>query len=102
MRFLRYIRRWGKKVIFLLNKVDILASGSEVDEVLRAKLPGVGWVILYGLCVDKALFFLLEIVGDGNTIVSGVRVRARRLPSCTGARRLSLVGSSVRDEQRRV
>lgn len=37
MRFLRYIRRWGKKVIFLLNKVDILASGSEVDEVLRAK-----------------------------------------------------------------
>ena len=36
VRFLRYIRRWGKKVIFLLNKVDILASGSEVDEVLRA------------------------------------------------------------------
>lgn len=34
VRFLRYIRRWGKKVVFLLNKVDILASGSEVDEVL--------------------------------------------------------------------
>ncbi|KAK9834814.1 hypothetical protein WJX81_000733 [Elliptochloris bilobata] len=33
VRFLRYIRRWGKKVVFLLNKVDILATDGEVDEV---------------------------------------------------------------------
>jgi len=32
VRFLRYIRRWGKKVVFLLNKVDILADGGEVAE----------------------------------------------------------------------
>ncbi len=35
MRFLRYIRRWGKKVVFLLNKVDILSGPTEV----RAQSP---------------------------------------------------------------
>ena len=39
MRFLRYIRRWGKKVVFLLNKVDILASDSEVDEARPTPTP---------------------------------------------------------------
>ena len=31
--FLRYIRQWGKKVVFLVNKVDILASAAEQAEV---------------------------------------------------------------------
>ena len=30
MRFLKYIRQWGKKVVFLVNKVDILSSSHEV------------------------------------------------------------------------
>lgn len=30
VRFLKYIRQWGKKVVFLVNKVDILSGGSEV------------------------------------------------------------------------
>jgi hypothetical protein len=29
-----YCRKWGKKVVFLLNKVDILASDAEVQEVV--------------------------------------------------------------------
>ena len=33
MGFLRYIRQWGKKVVFLVNKADILASQQEQAEV---------------------------------------------------------------------
>ena len=29
MRFLKYIRQWGKKVVFLVNKVDILSDSGE-------------------------------------------------------------------------
>ena len=32
-RFLRYIRQWGKKVVFVVNKADILRSEEEVAEV---------------------------------------------------------------------
>jgi hypothetical protein len=28
--FLRYIRQWGKKVVFILNKSDVLSTYSEV------------------------------------------------------------------------
>ncbi|MBI3286928.1 MAG: dynamin family protein [Chloroflexi bacterium] len=31
--FLEQIRSWGKKIVFVINKVDILASDEEVDEV---------------------------------------------------------------------
>jgi hypothetical protein len=33
-QFLGTIRDWGKKVVIVVNKVDILATGAEVDEVL--------------------------------------------------------------------
>ncbi|XP_024533529.1 probable transmembrane GTPase FZO-like, chloroplastic [Selaginella moellendorffii] len=33
--FLRYIRRWNKKIIFTLNKCDLLSEESEVEEVRR-------------------------------------------------------------------
>ncbi|BDA44834.1 probable transmembrane GTPase FZO-like, chloroplastic [Coccomyxa sp. Obi] len=35
VRFLKYIRQWGKKVVFLVNKVDILSGSNEVDEVAQ-------------------------------------------------------------------
>ncbi|DBB09704.1 TPA: hypothetical protein ACH3X3_001344 [Trebouxia sp. C0006] len=35
VNFLKYIRQWGKKVIFLVNKVDILSSDEEVQEVVK-------------------------------------------------------------------
>jgi len=33
--FLKYIRQWGKKVVFVVNKVDILSNDREVEEVTR-------------------------------------------------------------------
>ena len=33
MRFLKYIRQWGKKVVFLVNKVDILSDSTEVSAI---------------------------------------------------------------------
>jgi hypothetical protein len=33
VKFLRYIKQWGKKVIFVLNKVDILNTQDEVSQV---------------------------------------------------------------------
>jgi len=34
VQFLKYIRQWGKKVIFVVNKCDLLASEGEVAEVV--------------------------------------------------------------------
>lgn len=31
--FLRYIRQWGKKIIFILNKSDVLTTYSEVHSL---------------------------------------------------------------------
>ena len=33
VRFLKYIRQWGKKVVFLVNKVDILSDSTEVSTI---------------------------------------------------------------------
>jgi small GTP-binding protein len=33
--FLEHLREWGKKIVFVVNKVDILAGPAEVDEVER-------------------------------------------------------------------
>ncbi len=38
VRFLKYIRQWGKKVVFLVNKVDILSGGDEVGQALSSSL----------------------------------------------------------------
>ena len=35
VRFLEYIRQWRKKVVFVVNKVDMLGSAEEVEEVKR-------------------------------------------------------------------
>ena len=35
VRFLEYIRQWRKKVVFVVNKVDMLGSADEVEEVKR-------------------------------------------------------------------
>ncbi|HEU5304771.1 MAG TPA: dynamin family protein, partial [Gemmatimonadales bacterium] len=33
--FLEQIREWGKKIVFIVNKIDILARAEERDEVIR-------------------------------------------------------------------
>jgi len=35
VKFLTYIRKWGKKVVFVVNKTDLLESERDVDEVMR-------------------------------------------------------------------
>jgi len=35
VKFLTYIRKWGKKVVFVLNKVDTLESVEDVEEVRK-------------------------------------------------------------------
>eukprot|EP00889_Picochlorum_renovo_P008177 jgi/Picre1/35207/NNA_002669.t1 len=35
VRFLKYVREWGKKVVFVVNKVDLLANNDEVNEVVE-------------------------------------------------------------------
>lgn len=32
---MKYIRQWGKKVVFVVNKVDMLSNDSEVKEVVN-------------------------------------------------------------------
>ncbi|KAG7669644.1 hypothetical protein Ndes2437B_g05823 [Nannochloris sp. 'desiccata'] len=34
VQFLKYIRQWGKKVVFVVNKCDLLASEEEIAEVV--------------------------------------------------------------------
>jgi small GTP-binding protein len=33
--FLEQIKQWGKKIVFIVNKIDILAGSTERDEVIR-------------------------------------------------------------------
>ena len=40
MRFLKYIRQWGKKVVFLVNKVDILSDSGEARHSPHTPWPG--------------------------------------------------------------
>jgi len=35
VKFLTYIRKWGKKVVFVVNKTDLLENERDVDEVMR-------------------------------------------------------------------
>jgi hypothetical protein len=35
VRFLEYIRQWRKKVVFVINKADMLSSVDEVEQVKR-------------------------------------------------------------------
>ncbi len=50
VRFLKYIRQWGKKVIFLVNKVDILSDSAEVGPSLYASLLNHG--VIQGATID--------------------------------------------------
>ncbi|GJP70481.1 hypothetical protein CLOP_g1417 [Closterium sp. NIES-67] len=53
--FLRYIRQWGKKVVFALNKVDALSSPADVREVQAFVTDNVRKL----LAVDTVLCFPL-------------------------------------------
>lgn len=35
VKFLQYVRQWGKKVVFVVNKVDLLSNNDEIQEVVE-------------------------------------------------------------------
>eukprot|EP00249_Psilotum_nudum_P024869 c29312_g2_i1 orf=312-3491(+) len=61
MSFLRYIRQWGKKIIFILNKADIFSNVKELEDVLSfvrdnaQKLLSVEQTIVYPVSARQAL-----------------------------------------------
>lgn len=113
MRFLRYIRRWGKKVVFLLNKVDILADGGEVAEArprppraARARAERMRWTLGWAdartckdrrpakhrarLCAVLTRQTCVRSTGDGAVssaaLLRGARCRRPGHPRCSAAR----------------
>ena len=34
VKFLKYVRQWGKKVVFVVNKIDLLGSSEDVNQVV--------------------------------------------------------------------
>ena len=34
VKFLKYVRQWGKKVVFVVNKIDLLGSSDDVNQVV--------------------------------------------------------------------
>jgi hypothetical protein len=70
VQFLRYIRQWGKKVVFLVNKLDILASEDEVAEVQRfvadnaRAVLGVDSARVLPIAARSALAAKLDLLGS--------------------------------------
>lgn len=69
--FLRYIRQWGKKVVFIVNKVDILDTNEEVQEVTQfvgnnaTRLLGVDRTQVLAISARRALQAKLAIERSG-------------------------------------
>uniref|UniRef100_A0A7I4EYZ8 G domain-containing protein n=1 Tax=Physcomitrium patens TaxID=3218 RepID=A0A7I4EYZ8_PHYPA len=75
--FLRYIRQWGKKVVFILNKTDALATYSEVEEVRNfvrdnaQRLLSVEQTVIYPVSARQALQAKLSAqLEDGSVDVA--------------------------------
>ena len=68
---MRYIRQWGKKVVFIVNKVDILETNEEVKEVTQfvgnnaTRLLGVDRTQVLAISARRALQAKLAIERSG-------------------------------------
>lgn len=76
MTFLQYIRQWGKKIIFLLNKSDIYSDKKELEEVVKfvkdnaQQLLSVEQATIYAVSARQAFQAKKEVSGnDGNVNV---------------------------------
>lgn len=82
--FLRYIRQWGKKVVFVLNKVDIFERPEDVAEVTAfvednaRDLLGVDSATVLPVSARQALDAKLD-AGAGKTAAAVVPRHARLL-----------------------
>lgn len=72
--FLRYIRQWGKKVVFILNKSDVLSTYSEVEEVRNfvrdnaQRLLTVDQALVYPVSARQALQAKLSASSEDGTV----------------------------------
>ncbi|GLJ40212.1 hypothetical protein SUGI_0825090 [Cryptomeria japonica] len=73
VNFLRYIRQWGKKIIFILNKSDIFKDIKELEEAMGfvkdniLQLLSIEQVILYPVSSRSALEAkIAAMAGDGG------------------------------------
>jgi small GTP-binding protein len=76
VKFLKYVRQWGKKVVFVVNKVDLLDSSEDVDKVVEfveknaTRLLGVEGAKAIPVSAKQASQAKIEIrqkVGDEST-----------------------------------
>ncbi|KAH9552434.1 hypothetical protein CY35_09G066500 [Sphagnum magellanicum] len=74
VRFLRYIRQWGKKIIFILNKCDILSNSRQLGEVSTfvsenaQRLLSVEQAQVYPVSARQALHAKLSATLDDGVI----------------------------------
>lgn len=74
MTFLQYIRQWGKKIIFLLNKSDIYSDEKELEEVVKfvkdnaQKLLSVEQATIYAVSARQAFQAKKEVSGDDGNL----------------------------------
>lgn len=73
MTFLQYIRQWGKKIIFLLNKSDIYSDVKELDEVVKfvkenaQQLLSVEQAAVYPISARQALKAKNDVVAEDGS-----------------------------------
>lgn len=69
--FLRYIRQWGKKVVFILNKTDVFENLDELDEVTKfvaenaQRLLSIESAVVYPVSARLALKAKVAVGGEG-------------------------------------
>ncbi|KAG6542178.1 hypothetical protein Mapa_016410 [Marchantia paleacea] len=72
--FLRYIRQWGKKIIFILNKSDVLSDRKELEEVLKfvkenaQRLLSVDEAFVYPVSARRALLAKQAAVKEDGVV----------------------------------
>nr|XP_024371207.1 probable transmembrane GTPase FZO-like, chloroplastic isoform X2 [Physcomitrium patens] len=72
--FLRYIKQWGKKIVFILNKSDVLPTYNEVEEVRNfvrdnaQRLLTVEQALVYPVSARQALQAKLSALLEDGTV----------------------------------
>eukprot|EP01025_Chloroclados_australasicus_P013673 TRINITY_DN1641_c1_g1_i11.p1 TRINITY_DN1641_c1_g1~~TRINITY_DN1641_c1_g1_i11.p1 ORF type:complete len:461 (-),score=88.67 TRINITY_DN1641_c1_g1_i11:251-1633(-) len=80
VEFLRYIKQWGKKIIFVLNKSDLLENPTQIEEVVgfieenAQRLLGVPEANVFALSAKDALDAKMSFQNGESGVLSSVDV----------------------------
>ena len=98
VKFLKYVRQWGKKVVFVVNKIDLLGSSQDVNQVVAfveknaTRLLGVEGAKAIPVSAKMAAQAKLETrreLGDGtngNALTDRERMHLRTMESWNASR----------------